>query len=1461
VGTGTSLGLMLEKIWKDDDQWMAEIDRQQKWTNFLKISQSSSQKEAIYDSEAGLKNLNVKRDNTVSAVGGQLSNMLALLSGAGAIGKGITKAGTKLSMKWITQNIASKTWLFTTAFIQNVGQSFTKGKTMGLSDNQALSYTLLTSLTESWLELISPNEAIMGSGTRMAKNYLKTLLWNGSKKELLAGVKVFGKMMGAEILEENLQEASQLAMGNVINLRANDLWNVKFEADFNWKNFAQTALLTTLTTGLATSKTAIQQGYRTVNVWKSDLQIIKNDIVNNPDLYEDMINVMEKVKEGKIKIPGVVWADVFEIKLELQQMKRHVDGAILSKDEKYYMDNHLIGKNLENLDNFSSKEENLLAFVSKLNLENERDIKNCKHSLFGACGRSSAILWRLLDHYRSDSGLNYQVYMHQMNNIRSGIRHAILTVQFSNGKTYILDNTFSQFLNTTFGSQDGKPLGDYVKNHPETEKFVEELISNGFIELNEKNAQIYESILLNEEVKSDQINLDAYLTGTDITIKDEISDGEFAEKFLKTELDLNQFQNYASLNDNVRLTEASKLLGNKELTDVQKQAILDAHNQEWTVYNLTSEQIRARVAILQNVGFSSGEIRVLFENGIVGKYAHSFSQESLDFTFEQTPELAQIGTQQQYAEYLSTIFPESQVKNILYHAWPIGITTFSLDFHKQWIGKTLRGKGIYFTDKLSGAERYAERLKNNKWVETMVYPAIIDLKNPKDGVVEDFSKSEYDGSILDKSNTEKGNVDYVLPYPERQIHILGSQQDIEGFKKFMVEKNEKNLLLSLTDTSNKLSQLFKDHLDFEKYVTEQNISKKWLEVFMNTEYWNQKIGEWVKYGDYDHYLGDRDMKELLLVLEKNPHDVIWKIEKLWDIEISKENLWLLIDAPLENIQFLMDQNLLTTEILNRSRSVRYEIWNIACLVPLPELKILVEKLWIKNYADLVKYKTVIVDPISSLGEKIDIIQNRPELLQDQYSYQNMLMLKYCELTPAEIEQYWSDSYYLNGYLENSTNFVIPDLWYENNLRLMTILKWYDAWSTDYYTRWFFGEDWTTRHCLTSIEEDALWNRRSSYDLAWPWLRKGHTLPVGRQIYYIIESQVAKKLPTYEWTAYRGINKSLSELESSLWMIAVGSIISDPVMSNFTDSKSLWESFSWWKTLFIIESKSWKYYNTDIEPHVLFKENTQMRVTKVEHNQDWMENVVYLEEVLDNSVMKVENELIISQERNINEPLEMKIDRIENLATREGFANKMKLKMEELYGKFSKSERRNINEAQFKSLYQTFGIGRNNLFTPLTNEAVQKNVDIRNKLFFTKTIITDFKDWEGYGEIDRALSQDMQNMPYFVSDDVLSQLKNSTSKRIVEKIAKCWQINNFIPHWFKKTDPSALNARLFKEKSELLQEIVNDLQSSENKWNEEISCRVWKDGSWDVLYFDVVWRQVSFHVPQGKVDISVVPMDW
>ncbi|MDR0649935.1 MAG: hypothetical protein LBG59_00570 [Candidatus Peribacteria bacterium] len=75
----------------------------------------------------------------------------------------------------------------------------------------------------------------------------------------------------------------------------------------------------------------------------------------------------------------------------------------------------------------------------------------------------------------------------------------------------------------------------------------------------------------------------------------------------------------ASLDDKARILKAKELLKGKELTPEQEQAILEAHNQEGTIYNLTHEQIRSRVEILQNAGFTSGEIRVLFENGIVGK--------------------------------------------------------------------------------------------------------------------------------------------------------------------------------------------------------------------------------------------------------------------------------------------------------------------------------------------------------------------------------------------------------------------------------------------------------------------------------------------------------------------------------------------------------------------------------------------------------------------------------------------------------------------------------------------------------------------------------------------------------------------------------------------------------------------------------------------------------------------------
>jgi len=49
------------------------------------------------------------------------------------------------------------------------------------------------------------------------------------------------------------------------------------------------------------------------------------------------------------------------------------------------------------------------------------------------------------------------------------------------------------------------------------------------------------------------------------------------------------------------------------------QKILDAHNQDGTIYNLTFSQLKTRVEILSKAGFNMDQIRVLFDYGICGK--------------------------------------------------------------------------------------------------------------------------------------------------------------------------------------------------------------------------------------------------------------------------------------------------------------------------------------------------------------------------------------------------------------------------------------------------------------------------------------------------------------------------------------------------------------------------------------------------------------------------------------------------------------------------------------------------------------------------------------------------------------------------------------------------------------------------------------------------------------------------
>ena len=146
--------------------------------------------------------------------------------------------------------------------------------------------------------------------------------------------------------------------------------------------------------------------------------------------------------------------------------------------------------------------------------------------------------------------------------------------------------------------------------------------------------------------------------------------------------------------------------------------------------------------------------------------------------FESNPELANIGTPEQYSQYLDTIFPNSKVKEIVYH----GSTEKRefLDPTKQVRGRF--GQGVSF----AATPQLVEQLIDN----AVIHAAIINLINPLTEVPQ--FKDDVDIAIKDGNHdgVQVGNLEYTVPTTE-QIHILGSKEDIEGFNEYLSDNPEK----------------------------------------------------------------------------------------------------------------------------------------------------------------------------------------------------------------------------------------------------------------------------------------------------------------------------------------------------------------------------------------------------------------------------------------------------------------------------------------------------------------------------------------------------------------------------------------------------------------------------------------------------------------------------------------------
>jgi hypothetical protein len=220
------------------------------------------------------------------------------------------------------------------------------------------------------------------------------------------------------------------------------------------------------------------------------------------------------------------------------------------------------------------------------------------------------------------------------------------------------------------------------------------------------------------------------------------------------------------------------------------------------------------------INFTPEQLASIAEDLSMGKLPSVVVKEGVQELFDSTPELSSVGTPQQYSAYLNAIFPDSQVKDIVYHGsktkkpTDIFVETF-IGSNNKLLGA---GKGFYFTKDANYSKIYGETTSS-----------IIDIKNPTD-----FNSSEYDtvqeleAAVKGLSNKGDGVIDsrenfyypkgeekvklstspdYIVFKPN-QIHILGNKQDIEGFKNFVSDTQ------AGTDTQD-ASQIIPDKVDVE----------------------------------------------------------------------------------------------------------------------------------------------------------------------------------------------------------------------------------------------------------------------------------------------------------------------------------------------------------------------------------------------------------------------------------------------------------------------------------------------------------------------------------------------------------------------------------------------------------------------------------------------------------------------
>jgi hypothetical protein len=241
---------------------------------------------------------------------------------------------------------------------------------------------------------------------------------------------------------------------------------------------------------------------------------------------------------------------------------------------------------------------------------------------------------------------------------------------------------------------------------------------------------------------------------------------------------------------------------------------------------------------------------------------------------------------QLYSQYLNTIFPDSKVKDIVYH----GSSTEFKGFNKNRVA--------YLTDN----KFYAENFLDLETPNAIGYPLIVNIKNPIEITDKKLLRQTY-GNFINPEELLNNNIDgvigtdagqkegktFVVKNPE-QIHLLGSKEDIEGFKRFKTKKQElfysikkeQKVLQGNIDFVSDISSMLSDPVFIKKYVG----FRRYFDITTDIE---TMVGT---YGHYKNGLTQPEpvLQELQKLIYSHIEGSNYQLNELPSSEASKETL-------------------------------------------------------------------------------------------------------------------------------------------------------------------------------------------------------------------------------------------------------------------------------------------------------------------------------------------------------------------------------------------------------------------------------------------------------------------------------------------------------------------------------------------------------------------------------------------